>query len=393
MIPEILTRKVAHLASGDSLAIQYYRFVGQHPGKKVYLQSNLHGAEISGNLILQQLIKLLCDLDPDQLQGEVWIVPACNPFSINQRSHHFSSGRYNPYTGNDWNRIFWDYEVYAQSAEKIDPIASIKHFAKIHQTATDGDIIRHYRQAIREAFAQIALEFETPNGLPLEERFRYHLQDLCLDADYVIDLHSSSNQAVDYLYCFPGREHSAKSFLMQYGILMDSYDGYAFDEAFLKPWLALEREFKLLDRPLQFDIEAWTLEIGSGMEANADSVYRGFRGIKNYLVSKDVLELKHFPLIQTLSHTTDFFRRQQIIKYYAPWGGTIESLPLLGSIIHTDQRLYQLVCFGRDRQTPNVISVPARQTGIVFDVARNGCVNQGEYVLSVMEYDSESINP
>jgi predicted deacylase len=56
MLPAIETIPVRQMASGDILAIQVYKFSGSHPGKKVYIQSNLHGAEISGNAVIYQLI-------------------------------------------------------------------------------------------------------------------------------------------------------------------------------------------------------------------------------------------------------------------------------------------------------------------------------------------------
>ncbi|MFM6207023.1 MAG: succinylglutamate desuccinylase, partial [Planktothrix sp.] len=51
MIPNIVTLPLIKLASGDQLGLQVYQFNGSKPGKKAYLQSNLHGAEISGNAV------------------------------------------------------------------------------------------------------------------------------------------------------------------------------------------------------------------------------------------------------------------------------------------------------------------------------------------------------
>jgi predicted deacylase len=56
-------------------------------------------------------------LDNSQLVGEIWLVPVCNPLSTNQRTHYFSTGRYNTYDGKDWNRIFWDYEKECEDLE------------------------------------------------------------------------------------------------------------------------------------------------------------------------------------------------------------------------------------------------------------------------------------
>ena len=90
MIPTISKIPIQYLASGDRLFIQVYKFVGTQSGKKVYLQSNLHGAEIVGNAIIYQLIEFLTTLDDSQVTGEIWIVPACNPFSTNIRHHNLA---------------------------------------------------------------------------------------------------------------------------------------------------------------------------------------------------------------------------------------------------------------------------------------------------------------
>jgi predicted deacylase len=194
MIPTISKIPIQHLASGDSLFIQVYKFVGTQPGKKAYLQSNLHGAEIVGNAIIQQLIEFLMSLDASQLTGEIWLVPACNPLSTNQRNHNFSTGRYNIYDGKDWNRIFWDYEKECQDLEA---------FTKSQLALEPAKIQQNYQQRILTCFKKELVKIQSASGLPFNERYRYQLQSLCLDANYVIDIHSSSNQAIDYLYSSP----------------------------------------------------------------------------------------------------------------------------------------------------------------------------------------------
>jgi uncharacterized protein len=110
MIPKISTQSLFQLASGDYIQQQIYQFIGAKSGKTVYIQSNLHGAEIVGNAVIHQLIEFLINLEPTQLSGEIWLVPVCNPLGTNQRNHQFSTGRFNSYDSKDWNRIFWDYE-------------------------------------------------------------------------------------------------------------------------------------------------------------------------------------------------------------------------------------------------------------------------------------------
>jgi predicted deacylase len=165
---------------------------------------------------------------------------------------------------------------------------------------------------------------------------------------------------------------------------MNEYDGDAFDEAFMKPWLALEKKLAKLGNKIQFDIESWTLELGSGMQMNPESVKKGVLGIKNYLAKKGVLELPDLPVEGTDSHSIKLTIKSQIKKYYAPAGGMIHSRVSLGSSIKAGQLLYQLISFNKKGELPLLIDVCAEAEGLVFDVSTNYGVNQGEYVLSVM---------
>src|SRR5919199_435208 len=375
MIPTISTIPIQQLASGDRLDIQVYKFQGAQPGKKVYLQSNLHGAEIVGNGVIHQLIEFLTTLDDTKLAGEIWLVPVCNPLSTNQRTHFFSTGRYNIYDGKDWNRIFWDYEKEEENLED---------FAQSQIDLEPDEIQKNYFERILLGFKKQLEKIQSSSGVPFSERYRYQLQSLCLDANYVIDIHSSSNQAIDYLYCFQSREEGAKAFLLDYGILMNEYDGDAFDEAFIKPWLALEKKFAELEKLIQFDIDSWTLELGSGMQMNPDSVKKSLFRIKNYLARKSVLKIRGFPLESTDVHLVNFTSKSNIKKYYAPTGGMIQSRVQLGSVIKAGERLYQLLSFNKKGELPTLMDVCSEENGLVFDVSTNHAVNQGEYVLSVM---------
>jgi len=371
MIPEISTRELLKLASGDYFSIQIYKFSGKFPGKKAYIQANLHGAEIVGNAVIYQLIQDFSALDPNQINGEIWLVPVCNPMSTNQRTHFFSTGRFNPHDGKDWNRIYWDYEKECND---------LKSFAQTQIKLKTEKIRDNYLGKIQGAFAQQLTAIEKPSSVPYNYQYRYQLQSLCLDANYVIDIHSSSVKSIDYLYCFQSREESAKYFLLPYGILMNKYDGDAFDEAFMKPWLALEKQLAKLGRKIKFDLESWTLELGSGMEMNPESVIKGVRGIKNYLLHQGILNLNLEP------STTDIVltEKSQIKNYYAPTGGMIKLTATLGSKVKLGEKLYEILSFNKTGELPSVIEVYAEANGLLFDLSSNQAVNQGEYVLGIM---------
>lgn len=372
MNPEISTIDLLQLASGDRLSLQVYKFKGATPGKKAYLQSNLHGSEIVGNAVIDRLIQFFASLDNSQILGEIWLVPVCNPLSTNHRSHFFSTGRYNSYDGKDWNRIFWDYE------KECEDLAA---FAKSQLDLEPQVIRKNFLDQQKKSFKKQLDSINSPSSVEYNKHYRYQLQTLCLDANYVIDIHSSSNQGTDYLYCFESREESANYLLFEYGILMNEYDGDAFDEAFMKPWLALEKHLAQLGKEIQFDIESWTLELGSGMQINPQSVERGVSGIKNYLAYKGMLDL---PNLQQLDSTkTKLFGKSNLKKYYAPNGGMIQNRVALNNQVKAGEPLYQILTFNK-KQSPTAREICAEADGLVFDISTNEAVNQGEYVLSMM---------
>ncbi|WP_100900631.1 succinylglutamate desuccinylase/aspartoacylase domain-containing protein [Nostoc flagelliforme] len=374
MLPVIESIVLRQMASGDRLYLQLYKFIGAQPGKKVYIQSNLHGAEIAGNAVIHQIIEFLLTINDTDLTGEIWLVPVCNPMGTNERAHHFSPGRYCIYEAKDWNRIFWDYEK-----EADDLVAFTK--SQLH---IDPKVIRqNYLTIIKQKFAKILEKINSPSALPYTELFGYKLQNLNLDADYLIDLHSSTNQALDYLYYFRNREDSAKYFGFDFGILLDKYDGDAFDEAFIKPWLALEACFKDFGREIKFDVEAWTLELGTGMQINPDSVAKGVRGVKNYLAQKGVVQITDLSdEIKTYEMT--FASSSNRKKYYAIAGGMIQWRIELGTSVKSGDKLYQILSFNKEGKLPSVIDVCAQHDGLVYDVATNQAVNEGEFVLGIV---------
>ncbi len=376
MIPDISTVPLRHMTSGDRLCLQLYKFSGARKGKKVYIQSNLHGAEIAGNAVIHQLIEFLLAVNDTDLSGEIWLVPVCNPTGTNERSHIFSSGRYCVYEGKDWNRIFWDYEKEADD---------LLDFAKSQINLDIAAIKKNYQDKIREKLNKLSEKINSPSGVPYTERFRYKLQSLTLDADYLIDLHTATNQGINYLDYFKNREDSAKYFLLNTGILLDTYDGDAFDEAFIKPWLALENHFHQLGREIRFDVEAWTLELGTGMQINPSSVANGILGVKNYLVKKGVLRIPGFPVDEEIYHRMTFKSRSQVKKYYAPIGGMIQDRVDLGNSVKAGERLYQILSFNKECQLPTVIDVCAELDGLVYDISSNQAVNEGEYVLGIAQ--------
>ncbi|MGF1522066.1 MAG: succinylglutamate desuccinylase/aspartoacylase family protein [Leptolyngbyaceae cyanobacterium] len=375
MNPIITTHPLLTLSSGDTLSLQQYRFMGTTPGKTVYLQSNLHGAELVGNVVIYRLIEYLQTLDSQTLQGEIRLVPACNPIGVNTRSHQFSSGRFNPYDGRDWNRIFWDY---AQTQQ------AVQAFAEQYLEQEVAAIQQAYRKAILTDFQTQLDNLDAPVGIPIHERYRTRLQRLALDADILIDLHTSSNQGLVYLYYFRDRAEFIPYFGVDFALMLDQFDGDAFDEAFINPWLALESAFATLGRPLRFDIDAWTLELGCGLQIDPVAVQRGVSGVLNYLRYRGILT--DHPSAKPAD--IPLSRSSQRLRYYATTGGFIQNRVDLGTWVKAGDCLFELLCLNKTRQLPTVLPVYAQQAGLVYDLAWNHAVSEGEYILAMMTPDN-----
>ncbi|PSP16656.1 MAG: succinylglutamate desuccinylase [Cyanobacteria bacterium QS_8_64_29] len=378
MEPTVSSYALPQLASGDRPTLQLYRFSGARTGPVAYLQSNLHGAEIVGNAVIHELIAWLRGLEPTQLAGEIRLLPACNPAGTNQRGHFFATGRYNPYDGRDWNRIFWDYT-------QDDP--DLGAFARQRLGWAREAITRDYDRTLQDAFEAQAQRAQRASSLPYSDQYRNLLQSLCLDANYAIDIHSSSNRAVGFLYGFSGREASAGAFGLELGVLLAEADcdGVSFDEAFIKPWLALENALAQAGQPTQFERESWTLELGAGMQMQPQFVRQGTSGIQHYLAQQSMVAPEAVPASQRAPCPLDWVSKDQIHKYYAPGGGMVQPACQLGARVARGERLYWLLQLDKTGGLPAAQAVTAEADGLVFDVATNHAVNQGEYVLTVLE--------
>jgi len=81
---------VGEVANGLPLTIPVYRLKGDGTGPSVYVQANMHGAEVQGNAVIYQLLEQLKQL---KLKGDITLVPYANPISCNQKSGEFTLGR------------------------------------------------------------------------------------------------------------------------------------------------------------------------------------------------------------------------------------------------------------------------------------------------------------
>ena len=65
----------------------------------------------------------------------------------------------------------------------------------------------------------------------------------------------------------------------------------------------------------------------------------------------------------------------------------------LNTQVKAGELIYQILSFNKKRELPAVIDIYAIKNGLVFDQATNQAVNQGEYVLSIMNDEPPKTRP
>ncbi|MHC5720958.1 MAG: succinylglutamate desuccinylase, partial [Nostoc sp.] len=84
------------------------------------------------------------------------------------------------------------------------------------------------------------------------------------------------------------------------------------------------------------------------------------------------------------NHEMTFTSSSNRKKYYAIAGGMIQWRIELGSSVKAGEKLYQILSFNKEGKLPSVIDICAQKDGLVYDVATNQAVNEGEFVLGII---------
>jgi predicted deacylase len=183
-----LVHELQRLPQGDSLCITSYHFEGGLPGPKVYLQANIHGAEITGTFVLGKLINYLNNLK-ENFPGQVIIVPNANPIGLNDTGLSIQ-GRWNPKSGLNWNRV---------------------HLVE-SEFLRDEDYNLYYKNLLAK------------DNLSIEEKLTGTLHTISGVPDYVIDLHCAGYESINYLFTFDNVDNEFDLLDTKLQVLVDKTD-------------------------------------------------------------------------------------------------------------------------------------------------------------------------
>ena len=302
--------KVGEMVNAMELTVPVFTASSGLPGPKVYIQANIHGAEIQGNAVIYRLLHALENLE---IQGEITLVPFANPLGLNQKSGEYTMGRFDPVTGDNWNRLY-----------HCD-LAFVDDFVKTWIDASDETIYTAFADRLKQ---QLDGAINNPMGLKTGQHICYRLQQMAAEADFVLDLHTGPASS-RHLYVPMYAKDSAKYFNNPHVLLIpNGFDG-ALDEACFVPWWTLSEAYAKHGRNLPVPREAYTVELGSQEKIDMVEAQKDAEGILSYLQHKSVINGGFEPATMTRYACN----LEDYKTVYAGNGGLVEFHARLGEVL------------------------------------------------------------
>ncbi|PCK30853.1 succinylglutamate desuccinylase/aspartoacylase family protein [Pseudoalteromonas piscicida] len=348
--------QVGEIANGLPLTIPVYRIKGDGSGPKVYVQANMHGAEVQGNAVIYQLLE---QLKPLSLCADITLVPYANPIGCNQKSGEFTLGRFDPITGTNWNRMYTDHSVLAQ------------RFAEQYPDLAIAEIEQQFRQLLIE-HTQAHLDASL-DRLTTGKRIALNLQRLAHEADIVLDLHTGPISA-KHLYCPEYAKESASYFNIPHVLLIPSdFDG-AMDEASFCPWWALQQAYATQGREIPVLTEAFTVELGSQEKIDLDEAWHDATSILSYLNYKGAFKDASFAP-QEMTRYACLLENYR--AFYAPMGGMVEYTAKPGEHVKAGQPIAKILRMERYLSETPLNEITLDEDAIAILHFASASVNQG----------------
>jgi len=322
---------MGEMASGAKLTVPVYTYECQQPkAPNVYIQANMHGAEVQGNAVIFQLLELLKNAD---IHGNITLVPNANPLACNHKNGEYTLGRFDPITGVNWNRMYHFDE------------AVIAPFAKQHLDVSEDEIKASFQQLLLDQIKQ-KLDHNIW-GLTTGQRIAYQLQQMAHQADLVLDLHTGPISS-KHLYCPEYAKASANYFDIEHTILIPyDFDG-AMDEATFCPWWSLQQTYKKLGRNFVmgegvFAKESFTVELGSQEQIDLAVAHQDALGILSYLQYKGVIAKTTEQNFRPPSMTRYACYLKNYKALYSPMGGMVDYLADFGKPLPAGEPLARIL--------------------------------------------------
>lgn len=355
------TLTVGQSVSGQDLTVPVFTLTGDTDGPSVYIQANMHGAEIQGNAVIYELLNRLQNLE---IRGKIVVVPHANPIGGNQKSGEYTMGRFDPLTGENWNRLY-----------HCD-LNFIPDFVQDNIDEDDTVVRQRFKQQLQ---AQLNTAIDSPFGLKTGQHMCFALQQMASQADYVLDLHTGPDSS-QHLYVAEYALDAAHYFNIPHVLVIpNGFDG-ALDEACFVPWWTLSKAFAATGRDFAVGTEAYTVELGSQESISMAQAATDADSLLSYLCYKEMFVRADFKPAQMTRfgcHLKDYK------AIYSPQGGLAEYKAVHGEILPAGEPLVQLLQVGQygEENALKTISLPEPVIPILN--CASGAVQQGTELYKV----------
>ena len=331
----------------------------------IYMQAALHAAECNGMALIYLLREYL---EENDCPYNVTLVPLANPFAIDIKIGEYTYGRFDPQTGENWNRGSKNLLVAHAGLAEID----LEGFVKKYQDQDFDMLCQRFSELLKTRLA-VSLQNDTAP----HEKLANILHDLALDADFSFDLHCDSI-SVPYIYV-PSYLHSERliHFNSNAFILTPNEPSGCFNQAIFYPWWQLTDCWNRITGDSKTPPKhAFTYEMGNKESFDLKNAKHLLEGILEYI--NNPKEVKNTGK-KYVCYEHDF----SCIR--APIGGMVDYQDdLLGSLqkpnapfatIYNKSSILGIA-------KPRVLSVPYQS--LLLTRTSSAMVHEGDEVLKVM---------
>lgn len=362
---------IKELATGDTLKLRTYTIQGKYKGPHIHIQSSVHGAELQGNAVILQLMEILNSTD---LRGSITFVPLANPYATNNKHGTYTYGRYNPITGDNWNRNYKD--IIAENKTEL------KSFVNKNKNLPWSEIRENYKIKLQEIYQSYLDDLIDQKKLSENNKLNLMLQSLAIKADGILDLHTGP-VATRYLYAAEYEEDVAKFLNFKHVLVIPNEFGGAMDEASFIPWIHLRDALYNEGRnDIVIDIDSFTLEFGSEEMFSMNSASKDVESIINYLKYKGLID----GTIHKINSKKCLLKNYNTI--YSPCGGLVDYHFSPGESFKSGDTLASFYNFKKlvpeNPITSTIEKVKASEDGIIINRCPSSSVHQGMELYQVM---------
>ena len=365
MHQSIETVELAKNHYGQSVALDIHHYDSGLDGPHVFIQSSVHGAELQGNLVIDELVNLLKE---QEWQGKVSVAPFANPWSAHAHFGAGTYGRFDAMSGRNWNRAYHD-------------LSDSELFTKFlsNHSPEDANFFEQFKILLAEQLESINVSRQN-YGFQRGHKLTYELQKRSSQADIVLDLHTA--QVADlYLYAPVYLQERVRDLHFPVNLIIpDSFDG-AGDEGNFAPWCHLKKIANDMGMDFDIPVEAYTIELGGEEFVDGDLAAKQAQYLAYYLYKRGLFKQNHCALTFSDSwyQTLDHYQ-----TYYADCACLCDYQVKPGAYVNAGDTLANLRFTNESGET-TLKPLKALEEGIVVNHASTSNLQAGSEVFQILE--------